>query len=55
MDEVALVLVVSLLLAFVVRACWRLILNLLVVAAISLIIAAMFFVALGLGQLSDWA
>ncbi len=53
MDEATLVLAVSLLLAFLVRAFWRVILNLLMIGFISLFFAAIFFIVLGVGQLQN--
>jgi len=50
MNDVAVVLVVSLLLALLVRIFWRLIVNLLVIMVISLILVAVFFVTLGIDQ-----
>ena len=55
MDDVGVVLVVSLLLAFLVRIFWREILNLFLLAGISLIFAAIFFVVLGVEHLGNRA
>jgi hypothetical protein len=52
MRDVELVLVVSLALAVLVRLFWRLLVNLLLIAGISLIFAAIFVVLLGVDQLS---
>jgi hypothetical protein len=52
MNEVTVVLVVCVLLAVCVRIFWRLIVNLLVIGAISVIILAIFFVIMGVESLS---
>jgi glucan phosphoethanolaminetransferase (alkaline phosphatase superfamily) len=53
MHDAGLVLVVSLLLALLVRVFWRLIINLLVIAAISLAFAAIFVILYGVDQLTS--
>jgi len=52
MDEVMVVLVASLLIAFFVRIFWRLIVNLLVIAGISLLVAVIFFLIMGVQHFS---
>ena len=53
MNEVEVVLVVSLLIALLVRIFWRLMLNLLMVMGIWLIFAAIFFAVLGVDRLGE--
>ena len=53
MNEVGLVLVVSLMLALLVRVFWRLVMNLIVILGISLVFAAIFVILLGVDQLSN--
>ena len=53
MADAGLVLVVSLLFAFLVRIYWRLIVNVLVTVGISLIFAAILFLALAIVQVND--
>ena len=53
MNEIGLVLVVSLMLAVLVRVFWRLIMNLIVILGISLVFAAIFVILLGVDQLGN--
>ena len=52
MDEAVVILITSLLIAVLVRVFWRVIVNLLVIGAISLVIAAIFFLIVGVQHFS---